>query len=69
MSKEFITFNMPSLTGKEEWYISQALNSKKISGDGFFGIKCLFWLEEYFGFKKTLFNPSCIAALETERLV
>jgi dTDP-4-amino-4,6-dideoxygalactose transaminase len=64
LSKEFITFNMPSLTGKEEQYISQALNSKKISGDGFFGKKCQFWLEEYFGFKKTLLTPSCTAALE-----
>lgn len=64
MSKEFITFNMPSLTGKEEQYMSQALNSAKISGDGFFGKKCQFWLEEYFGFKKTLLTPSCTAALE-----
>lgn len=59
-----ITFNKPPLTGNEQKYVFQALQSNKISGDGFFGKKCQIWFEETLGCPKTLLTPSCTAALE-----
>lgn len=59
-----IQFNKPPLTGNEKKYVLQAMQSDKISGDGFFGKKCQIWFEETFGCKKALLTPSCTAALE-----
>ena len=59
-----ITFNKPPLTGNERQYVLQAMQSNKISGDGFFGKKCQAWFEENLGCAKTLLTPSCTAALE-----
>lgn len=59
-----ITFNKPPLTGNEQQYVLQAMQSSKISGDGFFGKKCQAWFEENLGCPKTLLSPSCTAALE-----
>ncbi|MDR9498511.1 MAG: dTDP-4-amino-4,6-dideoxygalactose transaminase [Hydrogenovibrio sp.] len=59
-----ITFNKPPLTGNEQQYVLQAMQSNKISGDGFFGKKCQAWFEENLGCAKTLLTPSCTAALE-----
>lgn len=59
-----IVFNKPPLTGNEQQYVLQAINSSKISGDGFFGKKCQTWFEINLGCPKTLLTPSCTAALE-----
>ncbi|WP_029935192.1 dTDP-4-amino-4,6-dideoxygalactose transaminase [Thiomicrospira pelophila] len=59
-----IPFNKPPLTGNEQQYVLQAMQSNKISGDGFFGKKCQAWFEEKLGCPKTLLTPSCTAALE-----
>lgn len=59
-----IEFNKPPLTGNEQQYVLQAMQSNKISGDGFFGKKCQAWFEENLGCAKTLLTPSCTAALE-----
>ncbi|MDV3503088.1 dTDP-4-amino-4,6-dideoxygalactose transaminase [Marinobacter sp. M-5] len=59
-----IPFNKPPFTGFEETYIKQALESKKMSGDGPFGKKCQSWFETNLPAKKTLITPSCTAALE-----
>jgi dTDP-4-amino-4,6-dideoxygalactose transaminase len=59
-----IPFNKPYLTGKEERYLSQALLSGKISGDGIFTKKCHRFLEERYGFHKVLLTTSCTDALE-----
>jgi dTDP-4-amino-4,6-dideoxygalactose transaminase len=59
-----ITFNKPPLTGNEQQYVLQAMQSNKISGDGFFGKKCQAWFEEKLGCPKILLTPSCTAALE-----
>ncbi|SFR49246.1 dTDP-4-amino-4,6-dideoxygalactose transaminase [Thiomicrospira sp. ALE5] len=59
-----IPFNKPPLTGSEQQYVLQAMQSNKISGDGFFGKKCQAWFEENLGCAKTLLTPSCTAALE-----
>ncbi|MEA1987929.1 MAG: dTDP-4-amino-4,6-dideoxygalactose transaminase [Pseudomonadota bacterium] len=59
-----ILFNKPPLTGNEQQYVLQAMQSNKISGDGFFGKKCQAWFEEKLGCSKALLTPSCTAALE-----
>jgi dTDP-4-amino-4,6-dideoxygalactose transaminase len=64
-----IVFNKPPVTGNEEKYVLEAINSSKISGDGAFGIKCQKWFEKGLGCTKTLLTPSCTAALEIAALL
>lgn len=59
-----IPFNKPPLTGNEQQHVLQAINSGKISGDGYFGKKCQAWFEKQLDCKKALLTPSCTAALE-----
>ena len=59
-----INFNKPYLTGKEMHYMYQAVYSGKISGNGLFTKKCQAFLEDKYGFKKTLLTTSCTDALE-----
>ncbi len=59
-----IPFNKPFLTGKETEYISEAVKSGKISGDGIFTKKCHEFFERKYGFKKSLLTTSCTDALE-----
>lgn len=59
-----IPFNKPYLTGKETTYITEAVQSGKISGDGLFTKKCHEYFEKTFGFKKVLLTTSCTDALE-----
>ena len=60
----FISFNKPYLTGKETTYITEAVLSQKISGDGIFTKKCHDFFEKRYGFKKVLLTTSCTDALE-----
>ena len=57
-------FSIPYLSGKEKEYVSQAIESRSISGDGLFTKKCQTWFENKFGFKKTFLTTSCTDALE-----
>lgn len=59
-----IPFNKPYLTGKETEYITDAVASGKISGNGKYTQKCQQFFEKQFGFKKTLLTTSCTDALE-----
>ena len=59
-----IPFNKPYLTGKETEYITDAVISGKISGNGKYTQKCQQFFETKFGFKKTLLTTSCTDALE-----
>lgn len=59
-----IPFNLPSLVGDELDFITQALESRKLSGDGAFTRQCHAWLEKRLGVKKALLTHSCTAALE-----
>ncbi|NLJ20531.1 MAG: dTDP-4-amino-4,6-dideoxygalactose transaminase [Bacteroidales bacterium] len=59
-----IDFNRPYLTGKETEYIKQAVESKKISGNGIFTKRCQQFFEERYGFSKCLLTTSCTDALE-----
>ncbi len=64
LNKELLLFNKPSYTGKELRYVSEAISSDKISGNGPFGEKCQAWFEKKLGCKRALLTPSCTAALE-----
>jgi len=55
---------MPPVTGTEEKYIHEALQSDKISGDGQFSQKCQEWFEDNLPCKKSLLTSSCTHALE-----
>jgi dTDP-4-amino-4,6-dideoxygalactose transaminase len=59
-----IPFNKPYLTGKETFYITEAVNSGHISGNGIFTKKCQTFFESRYGFKKALLTTSCTDALE-----
>ena len=59
-----IPFNKPFIIGNELNYIKQAIESGKISGDGFFTQKCHNFFEKQYGFNKVLLTTSCTAALE-----
>ncbi len=64
-----INFNEPPYVGKETEYIIQAVESKKICGDGMFTKKCNQWLEEKTGTKKALLTTSCTHATEMAALL
>jgi len=59
-----IGFNKPYLTGKENTYITDAVASGKISGNGKYTQLCQNFFEERYGFKKCLLTTSCTDALE-----
>ena len=59
-----IPFNKPYLTGKETFYIEDAVKTGKISGNGRYTQKCQKWFEETYGFKKALLTTSCTDAIE-----
>lgn len=61
---KMIPFNKPYLTGKETDYITDAVASGKISGNGKYTKMCQDYFENKFGFKKTLLTTSCTDALE-----
>lgn len=64
-----IPFNKPYLTGKENDYFVQAVQSGHISGNGLFTKKCQQFLEQYCGVDKTLLTTSCTDALEMSALL
>jgi dTDP-4-amino-4,6-dideoxygalactose transaminase len=64
-----IPFNKPFLTGRETEYITRAVESGKISGDGMFTKKCHELLQSRYGFKKVLLTTSCTDALEMAALL
>jgi len=59
-----IPFNKPPLTGNEQQYILESINSSKISGDGKFTKLCHQWFEDKLECKKVLLTTSCTHALE-----
>jgi dTDP-4-amino-4,6-dideoxygalactose transaminase len=64
MSVQKIDFNKPYLTGKETEYITQALASQKLAGDGAFTRRCHDWFEQQTGCARGLLTHSCTASLE-----
>ena len=59
-----IPFNIPPYVGREIDYIKQAIENKKICGDGVFTKNCNGWMEEKFSAPKALLTTSCTSALE-----
>lgn len=57
-------FHRPSIGQKEIDYVIQALNGRKLSGDGPFTHRCHEWLEKQLKTPKALLTHSCTAALE-----
>lgn len=59
-----VPFNKPFFTGRENEYIVEAVNTGKISGNGFFTNKCHDFFAKQYGFLKCLLTSSCTDALE-----
>ena len=59
-----IPFNKPYLSGKEIQYITDAVASGKISGNGKYTLICQRFFEQKYGFAKCLLTTSCTDALE-----
>ncbi|MGL2964068.1 dTDP-4-amino-4,6-dideoxygalactose transaminase [Flavobacterium sp. RSB2_4_14] len=59
-----IPFNKPYLTGKELFYIEDAVKKGKISGNGHYTQLCQQYFENKYGFYKCLLTTSCTDALE-----
>src|ERR1700720_2419354 len=66
---DHIPFNRASLAGNEFLYISQALESSHISGDGRFTKRCQEFLETELCVPKVLLTTSCTDALEMAALL
>ncbi|NTU56320.1 MAG: dTDP-4-amino-4,6-dideoxygalactose transaminase, partial [Anaerolineales bacterium] len=64
-----ISFNKPTMVGKESEYMQQALQNNHISGDGQFTKKAHALLEEVIGVPKVLLTTSCTHALEMSALL
>jgi dTDP-4-amino-4,6-dideoxygalactose transaminase len=59
-----IPFNLPVVIGNEMRYIQEAINNRKLSGDGPFTKKCSELFEKRYGFHKSFLTTSCTDALE-----
>lgn len=68
-SKIEIPFNRPVTVGNEMLYLTQALSSGHISGDGSFTIKTHELLESILGIQKALLTTSCTHALEMSAIL
>jgi dTDP-4-amino-4,6-dideoxygalactose transaminase len=64
-----IPFNIPYFSGKEKVYTKQAIENKKLSGDGPFTKLCQEFFEKRYGFKKVLLSTSCTDALEMSAIL
>lgn len=64
-----ISFNVPPFLGPEKDYISQAIDMRKICGDGEFTGRCSKWLRERSGSAGVLLTTSCTHALEMSALL
>jgi dTDP-4-amino-4,6-dideoxygalactose transaminase len=64
-----IPFNKPYVSGNEQKYISEAIESGHLSGDGRFTKKCKSILEQALQAKSVLLTTSCTHALEMSALL
>lgn len=64
-----IDFNKPPYVGNELEYIRQAVENRKICGDGPFTKRCNVWLEERFHAQKALLTTSGTTALDMAMLL
>lgn len=59
-----IDFNIPPYVGTEEKYIREAIQNRKLCGDGIFTKRCSQWMEETLSVRHALLTTSCTHALE-----
>ncbi len=59
-----IDFNIPPHTGAEEQYIQEAIEKRKLCGDGMFTRRCSEWMEQTLAVRHALLTTSCTHALE-----
>lgn len=64
-----IHFNIPPYVGNEIAYMKEAVQSRKICGDGKYTKKCSEWLEANTGSTKVLLTTSCTHATEMAALL
>jgi dTDP-4-amino-4,6-dideoxygalactose transaminase len=64
-----IPFNRPYLTGREREYLGEALQSRRISGDGPFAHRCQALMQQRFGTASVQLTTSCTSALEVAALL
>lgn len=64
-----ISFNVPPYVGKEQDYILDAIEKRKLCGDGEYTKKCNTWLEEKTGSARVLLTTSCTHATEMAALL
>src|SRR5438874_6767847 len=64
-----IPFNRPTLCGMELVYITRAVESMHLSGDGEFTARCSRLLEQLVGSPRALLTTSCTHALEMSALL
>jgi dTDP-4-amino-4,6-dideoxygalactose transaminase len=64
-----IPFNRPYLTGRERVYLDEALQSRKLAGDGPFARRCQALMKERFGSSSVQLTTSCTSALEIAALL
>lgn len=64
-----IPFNVPPCVGTEAQYVSEAINSHKISGDGPFTKRCSQWFEAKLGAPRVLLTTSGTSALDMAMLM
>ncbi len=69
MAETPIPFNLASVAGQEKEYVSQAIASGHLAGDGPFTRRCHKLLEEELGVRKVLLTTSCTHALEMAALL
>lgn len=69
MTEIRIPFNKPAMVGRELHYISDAVRTGHVSGDGKFTRQCNALLESWTGAKKALLTTSCTHALEMAALL
>lgn len=64
-----ISFNVPPFVGTELNYVKQAVENRKICGDGPFTKKCNAWMEARFSAQKVLLTTSGTTALDMAMLL
>ncbi len=68
-SNDMIPFNIPPYVGKEIDYIKDAIDQKKICGDGKYTKMCNEWIENNLRCRKALLTTSCTHATEMATLL
>jgi dTDP-4-amino-4,6-dideoxygalactose transaminase len=62
-------FNRPAITGFEQAYLAQAIESGQLAAGGPFSKRCNSWLRDHFATARSLTTTSCTHALEMAALL